>query len=70
MKNINDLITKFGGYRELAAAIGSASVTVAVWKHRGNIPAQHYPAIIAAAKARRIRGVSFEALYAMGRAEA
>lgn len=63
MKTVTDLMNKFGGYRELAVALDTPSPTVAAWKHRGVIPAQHFPAIVAKAKERKIRGISLESLY-------
>lgn len=65
MKSVADLMKAFGGYRELAAALGKPEQTVAAWKYRGVIPAVHFPVIVEKAKERRIKGVSLQSLYTM-----
>ena len=65
MKTVADLINSFGGSSELARRINVPIPTVGAWKHRGSVPPEHFPHLVALARELHIRGVTYEALYAM-----
>ena len=70
MKNVTDLINAFGGSSELARRINVPIPTVGAWKFRGSVPPEHYPDLVALAKELRIKGVTFESLYALRKEKA
>jgi hypothetical protein len=47
MRTVSQIIDDLGGGRHLASAIGVPVGTVAAWKHRSSIPADHWLAITA-----------------------
>ena len=67
MENFTDLIDAFGGTTEFAEMMGKPVGTIGSWKSRKGIPEKHFPEIIRHARQRKIRGVTFESLYAMRR---
>lgn len=71
MKTTSQIVDELGGSTALAAALSLPATTVASWKSRASIPAQHWPALIARAKAMNVKGVSLEVLakLAVGRAD-
>jgi hypothetical protein len=51
MENIEDLVRAFGGNAQMARMLNHPhSTRVSEWKRTGNIPVEHWPAIIAAGK--------------------
>ena len=63
------LIDEFASQASLAKAIGVEAPTVRMWKYRDRLPAEHFSAVVEAARAEGIAGVSFELLYSLaGRA--
>jgi hypothetical protein len=65
MKNVPDLIEAFGGTTVLAKLLETPVGTIGAWKHRKSIPPEMFPRIVTLAKTKRLKGVSFESLYAM-----
>lgn len=59
------IISKWPSASALAADLGVSTVTVRSWRGRG-IPARRWRDVVEAAKARRIKGVSLEALSRIG----
>lgn len=64
MKTVTDLINAFGGNTELAKVLDAPSPTVAAWKHRG-IPPRHFPALVAQARAHKLKGITLESLHTL-----
>ena len=62
MNSFYEVIQAFGGGSKLAGDIGINPITVRQWGNRGSIPSKYWPAIVEAAKAKRIRGVTYQAL--------
>lgn len=67
MKTAREIIASFGGTAKFADATGQKTGTVRLWLHRDAIPAQHYPAIVLAARRRRVPGISLEVLHSMAK---
>lgn len=65
MKDAAELIEKLGTPTEVAALVGRPIGTVASWKHRNAIPSEAWPAFIAAASSKRIKGVTADLLLAI-----
>ena len=62
MQNFTDIIQAFGGPTKMAQAIEIPPGHAQTMKNRNSIPAAYWPAIVRAARERRIRGVTHEAL--------
>ena len=71
METFSDIIEAFGGGGAFADAIGITPAHAYVLKHRNTIPARFWTRTVAAAQARRIKGVSVEmmAMFAAREAE-
>jgi len=54
--------SKAGLYDLMAEDLGVPEGTIAVWKHRGRIPAESWLAVVDAARRRRLSGVTLRAL--------
>jgi len=55
------LVAHFGGVEGLMAVTGAKRNAVNHWRTCG-VPYRHWPTLIAAAQARRIKGITLEAL--------
>jgi hypothetical protein len=64
MPDWNSIISKWPSAAALADDLGISVVTVRAWRVRG-IPARRWPEIVRAAKARRLRSITFKALSAL-----
>lgn len=62
MKSYRDVIRAFGGPSEFAAAIGANANTARSWLHRDSVPPEWWVAVVKAARAKRIRGITFEVM--------
>lgn len=62
MDTFSDIIMRWPSLREFADDLGVPYVTAQVMKHRDSIAAEHWSAVVAGARARKIKGVSFELL--------
>ena len=65
MNSFHDVIQAFGGGAKLASDIGINPITVRQWGNRGSIPSKYWPAIVEAAKAKRLRGVNYKTLASL-----
>jgi hypothetical protein len=65
MKNVHALFAAFGGTSAVARILNVGTSTASEMKRRGSVPVEHWPALIAAAPAAKIKGVTPEALMAM-----
>lgn len=63
MQTIPQIIDAFGGPSALAHEMGYPVATVSAWKHRGKIPARHWPDLVALARDKRIKGLSLETFF-------
>lgn len=68
MTTFEDVFHAFGGPAALATAIGIAPGHAQTMKTRGSIPDAYWLAVVEAAKSRRIRGVTLDALARMAAA--
>lgn len=64
MKTVSDVIDTLGGPSALARTMGEEVSTVSAWKHRGRIPARHWPLLIEVAREGECE-LSFEAMFKM-----
>ena len=62
MDSVAAIFEGLGGVTAVAEMLGSPLGTVSAWKSRDSIPAEYWSRLIAAAKARGVDGVSYEAL--------
>jgi len=62
MNTFVDIIALWGTAAALAADLGEKPGTVRQWRSRNNIPAEKWAALIAAARRRRFKTVTAEAL--------
>jgi hypothetical protein len=62
MKTFIDVVSRWKDNPELAADLGVTSGLVACWKHRDNIPAEHWPNLVSAAKARGWADITYDLL--------
>ena len=58
----SDIIARWGSIKEFAEDIGVLYVTAQVMKHRNSIHPRHWDAVITAAAARGIPGITYELL--------
>jgi hypothetical protein len=61
-KTISELIDAFGGPSEFAKVIDKNPSTASEMKRTGSIRVHYWPAIVAAARERGIKGVTMESL--------
>ncbi len=59
---VADIFSRFNGPAEVGRAIGKSTEHAGLMKRRNSIPVAHWPKLIAAAKARKIAGLTYEAL--------
>lgn len=64
-RTVSDLIEDFGGIAAYASVIDKGYSTASEQKRSGRIPTSYWPAIIVAARKRRLSWVTAEALMAM-----
>ncbi|WP_353884631.1 carph-isopro domain-containing protein [uncultured Pleomorphomonas sp.] len=50
----------WGAVAEFARAVGVKYQTARKWRERGCIPMEHWPAVVAASRKKRVRGISLE----------
>jgi hypothetical protein len=62
MSTIDALFSAFGGPSKVGRAIGVSTEHAAAMKRRGSIPVGYWPNLIAAARERQIRGITYESL--------
>lgn len=64
MKSVNDLIARWPtpSMATFARDVGVEWMTAHQWRRRRHVPPEYWAQIVACAKARRIKGVSIEAL--------
>lgn len=62
MNSFADIIDAFGGPARFGEAVAVSASHAGVMKWRNAIPAEYWPAVVAAAAARQIVGVSYEVL--------
>jgi len=65
MNSFADIIDAFGRPRFFADAIGVSSMHARVFKCRDSIPPAYWPAIVRAAKAKNISGITYESLASL-----
>ena len=65
MKTIADLMDAFGGVTAFGRVIGKSQSAASEMKRRGAIHVRYWPAVIAAATARGIPGVTAERLMTL-----
>jgi hypothetical protein len=65
MRTLDDIFAAFGGPSKVGQIISVSTEHAAGMKRRGSIPVDYWPALIAAARERRIYGVTYEALTLM-----
>jgi hypothetical protein len=65
MSTVHEIFALWPSASELARDLGLKRESHAtVMKHRGSIPVDYWPALVSAAKKRRIKGVTYEVLVA------
>jgi hypothetical protein len=62
METLPALFTAFGGPAKVGQAIGVSTEHAASMKRRNSIPVGYWPQLIAAARERRITGITYESL--------
>lgn len=62
MRSFASLIESFGGPARFAESVGVTASHAGVMKTRDSIPPEYWPRVVAAAQARGVNGVSYEAL--------
>lgn len=62
MDSFRDIFAAFGGPAKLADAIGIKAFHAQTMKTRDSIPPEYWPAVIGAASARGIEGITADAL--------
>lgn len=67
MKSVSDLQGLWPDFRTFAEDIGVKAGTAQQWRVRDRIPGEYWHHIVAKAKARAIRGVTFEVLEALSK---
>ena len=70
MQTFNDVIAAFGSAARFAEAIGIEKFHGQTMKARGSIPSGYWNDVIAAAAARKIKGITLERLAAIAEAQA
>jgi hypothetical protein len=66
MQSFSEIVTRWPSLQTLANDMGGVPVTtVQSWRDRDSIPNRRWPCLIKAAKARGIRGVTYEKLARM-----
>jgi len=65
MKTASEIIIALGDYIAVAEALSIPRGTVAAWKSRNSIPAAQDFSIVQMAKRRRVKGITYEGLYAI-----
>jgi predicted RNA polymerase sigma factor len=63
MRTTAQIIDAFGGREAVAELVGAKPRTVEMWKRIG-VPHKHFALLVAIARRRGMRGVTFETLYA------
>jgi predicted RNA polymerase sigma factor len=63
MRTTAQIIEAFGGREAVAELVGAKPRTVEMWKRIG-VPHKHFALLVATARRRAMRGVTFETLYA------
>lgn len=69
IKTVDDLIGKWPTISEFARDIGIKPTHATVMKLRGSIPPDHWPAVVAAAEDRGIKGITLETLTELRKAK-
>lgn len=62
MYTVPDIFHAFGGPGEISKAISVKPSTASEMKRRKSIPVRYWPDLVASAKRRGIRGISYETL--------
>jgi len=62
MKSAAHIIDGLGGSTAVGDLLELPATTVASWKSRNSIPARHWSAILRAARARGVRGITLKSL--------
>jgi len=62
MQTIADIFDAFDGPAKLGRALGVTTERAAALKRRNSIPVTYWPKLIAAARERRISGITYESL--------
>lgn len=62
MVTLDDVFEEFGGPAEVGRAIGKSTEHAASMRRRGSIPVEYWPALLAQARGRGIRGLTYELL--------
>lgn len=70
MKDARHIINAWPSYADLALDMGVNYPVVKQWAHRNSIPPAHFESLVAAARRRRISGVTLAALHALKKKEA
>lgn len=65
MQTIDTIINAFGGYSELAVALGVKQTAAKQMLARKSIHVKHWPKLVTECKARKIRGVNYDVLVAL-----
>lgn len=65
VQTVADLIEAFGGPSQFGKIIGKGPSTASEMKRSGSIRVEYWPAIIGAAQARLIEGITYESLALM-----
>lgn len=63
MKTPADIITALGGLTIVADHLDTSISTVASWKYRSHIPSRWWEKLIAMARKKRVKGVTFPVLW-------
>ena len=62
MTTVSDIIGKWPTQKLFATDIDVPETTASSWKQRHSIPAKYHAAIVVSAKARKLKGITYEAL--------
>lgn len=62
METLPDIFDAFDGPAELGRALGITTELAAGMRRRNSIPVRYWPTLIAAARERRISGITYESL--------
>jgi hypothetical protein len=65
MKDVREIFDKLGGYGSVAFVLNIKPLTAKEIRRRGIVPVKYWPRLVAACKARNIRGVNYDRLVAM-----
>ena len=64
MQTVPQIIDTLGGPSSLARELGLDVNVVSSWKHRGRIPARHWPSLIETARKQKLK-LTLEQLFAI-----